>query len=529
MSEIKAEPTAAGSPSPDGEATSYDSVAGLVAQSGLWSVGGQVAALVAALIATPFTIRLLKPASYGLLSLLQSVQNWIGLADFGMGTASTRVAGERHAQQDAAGEASTTWTAVAITSVATCVIVTAVAIAAPFVVKSVLHVSGNLVVPGEIAVRLTAAVCVTTVLANSLNTPLLVRLRWRELTLITAVSSLGGIILVPLALATFGGGVITATDISLALGIVSVVLMALMAVKLQPLMRRPRLSRSAARTLLHYGAALTVGGFANIPLTTADRLLLSHYRGVMPVAYYVVAWRLAALLTVFPLAISKPLFPGFVMLQGSGQMDAMRALYRQALQGLFLLLTPAMLLLVFVAHPFLKLWAGELYGARSTHLFYIMVVGVWFDAAGWLPAYFLSLDHMKQFARVRVVEVIPYVAATAILASRFGAIGAAAAWSGRLVIDASVLFLLARRHGGVTISPLSSNRVRSVLFPLTLGGVLLLLGAVTGSLPTRAGYAVAVSVLYAALVWRLVLTQRERDGLSALSPLRRFARPRTAS
>jgi len=525
MSDTENEPAAASERPPDSEGVGYDAVAGSVVRSGLWSVAGQVAALAAALIATPFTIRLLGPARYGLLSLLQSVQSWIGLADFGMTTASTRFAGEQHAQKDGAGEASATWTAVAITCGATLVVAVAIALAAPFVVKSILHVRGSLVGPGEIALTLLAVTCVMSVLCGTLNTPLIVRLRWRELTLIIAISSIGGIVLVPLALAAFGGGVVTAAAIGLALAVVSAAALLLAAIKLQPLMRRPRLSRSAARKLVRYGAALTVSGVAMIPLNTADRLLLAHYRTTTTIAYYVIAWRLATLLTVVPIAICQPLFPAFIKLQGSGQMDAMRALYRQALCGMFLFLTPAMLLLVFIAQPFLSLWAGKVYGVHSTHLFYIMVVGVCFDAAGWLPAYYLSLDHMRQFATIRVIEIVPYVAATLILTSRFGAVGTAAAWSGRLTIEAIALFLLARRVGGVTISPFSANRVRSVVLPLVLGAVLLLLSAVTGSLPARAGYALAASALYAVLAWRLVLTQREREGLHALSPIRRSRGP----
>lgn len=503
----------------------YEVVAGSVARSGLWSVFGQGASLVAALIATPFTIRLLGPARYGFLSLVQSVQGWVGLADVGMAMASTRVAGESRAQGNDAGEADTTWTAVAITTGVTLVVAIALAAAAPVVVKSILHVHGSLVGPGELAVRLVAIVCVTSVLAGTLNTPLVVRLRWRDLTLISAISSLGAIIVVPLALAAFGGGVVTPQLVSVCLGIINVVVLILVTVRLAPLMRRPRLSRPAARRLLRYGSALTIAGLANLPLNTADRLLLAHYRSTTTIAYYVVAWRLATLLTVVPMAVSQPLFSGFIKLQGSGQLDAMRALYRQALQGLFLLLTPSMLLLAFIAQPFLRLWAGRVYGVHSTDLFYIMVVGVWFDAAGWLPAYFLSLDHMKQFAMLRVIEVVPYVVVTAVLTSRFGPVGTAVAWAGRLTFDATTLFILARRFGGVSISPLSTNRVRSASFPLALGLVLLVLTTMTASLPARLGYGIISALIYAALMWRLGLTQRERDGLQALSPLRRVMKP----
>jgi O-antigen/teichoic acid export membrane protein len=507
---------------PPGPNDGYTEVATSVARSGLWSVFGQATSLVVALVATPFTIRLLGPARYGLLSLLQSVQTWVGLADFGMGTASTRFAGECHARGDDEGESRATWTSVAITTGVTLVVALALALAAPFVIRSILHIRGGLVDPGEVAVRLIAIVCVTTVLLGTANTPLLVRLRWRELTLIMAISTTGSIALIPVALAAFGGGVITSALVSVVLGVINVVVLLFVALRLQPQLRRPRVSREAAGKLLRYGSALTIAGIANIPLNTADRLMLAHFRGTTTVAYYVVAWRLATLLTVIPIAVCQPIFPGFVRLHGSGQIDALRTLYHQALQGLFLVLTPTMLLLAFIAEPFLKLWAGRTYGVHSTDLFYIMVVGVWFDAAGWLPAYFLSLDHMKQFARLRVAEVIPYVALTAVLTSRYGPTGAAIAWTARLVFDATSLFVMARRLGGVTVSPFSSRRARSALFPVVLGLILLLLALVTTSLAERAGCAIGIVVIYGLTVWRLALTQRERDGLRVLAPTGRF-------
>lgn len=506
----------------------YESVASSVVRSGLWSASGQVASLLVSLLATPFTIRLLGAPRYGVLALLQSVQNWIGLADFGMTTASTRYAGASYAAEDSAAESTVTWTALAITVGATVVLTVAMAIVAPFVVRSILHVHAGLVGPTEIALRLAAATCVATVIAGTLNTPLIVRLKWRDLTLISTGSAIAGTVLVPLTLEILGGGVVTSTIVSLAISTLAAGALLWMAIKLQPAMRRPTLSQFAARKLLRYGAALTVAGVAQIPLYTADRFLLAHYRSTTTVAYYVVAWRLATLLTIVPMAICQPLFPGLIKLRESGDARAAKALYRQALQGLFLVLTPSMLLLAFIARPFLALWAGKAFGAHSTDLFYIMVIGVWFAAAGWLPAYFLSLDHTREFAVLHVLEIVPYVVVTAILTSSFGAAGTASAWAGRSAIDAVILFLLARRFGGVTTSPLSANMIRSAAAPLVLTGVLLLLSPVAVSLVARVACAGLLAGLYAACIWRLVLNQRERDGLVGLSPMRRSPLSRAA-
>src|SRR5437667_12516441 len=74
------------------------SLSSQVAAGGLWSLGGQAATLVATLVATPFTLRLLGPAFYGLWALLQVALQWVVLADLGMATASTRLVAQRYAQ-----------------------------------------------------------------------------------------------------------------------------------------------------------------------------------------------------------------------------------------------------------------------------------------------------------------------------------------------------------------------------------------------------------------------------------------------
>ena len=99
--------------------------------------------------------------------------------------------------------------------------------------------------------------------------------------------------------------------------------------------------------------------------------------------------------------------------------------------GLFLLVTPAAVLLAFVARPFLSLWAGPQYGAHSTAPFLVAVIGVWFDCLAFMPtSYLLSSGRTKMIAYIRAAQLVPYLVAAWILTDRFGVIGAAFAWSG---------------------------------------------------------------------------------------------------
>ena len=54
------------------------------------------------------------------------------------------------------------------------------------------------------------------------------------------------------------------------------------------------------------------------------------------------------------------------------------------------------------------------------------------------------------FAKIYWIQLLPYILLVWWLANRYGASGAAAAWSLRVIFDAVMLFLLGRKVGGVT-------------------------------------------------------------------------------
>lgn len=498
-------------------ASTYDSVARSVTRSGLWSLGGQAVTFAVVLVATPFTIRLLGRARYGLWAILQSALTWVTLADLGMAEASTRFGGESLARGDATGEARTVWTAAAITVSVTTLAAGGIAVAAPFVLSDLLHVRGVLLGPGITALRIVCAVFVAQAISGTLNTPQIIRLRWRSYTIVTTGSSVLQVVAVPVALAAVAGGVLTAAAVSLGAAAVGALGTVWVAVRLQPAIMRPKVDGRMARKLLRFGGPLTLSGLAAIPLTTAERLLLAHYTSPSTVAYYVVAAALAGVLSVIPAAVAAPMFPALVALEGAGQSASARSLYRQALQGAFLVLTPAVLLLAFVAHPFIALWAGSAYGRHSTGLFYVLLIGIWFNGLAYIPlSYLLASSRTALIARIHLLELVPYIVIGAVLTSTLGALGAAIVWSARVVIDSVVLFWCATRAGQLPLSPLSSRALASAASPLALAAALALVGLVVSGLAARVAYALVLLLIYGGVMWLLVLTRRERAMVRSL-------------
>jgi O-antigen/teichoic acid export membrane protein len=499
-----------------------------VAAAGACGLGGRAVLLLANLIAAPFLIRLLGPARYGLWTLLLLATNWASFADLGMGVASTKFGAGYYMRDDPQGESSVVWTALGLIAVTAGGVATAVALAAQSIVANLLHVERGLLTAGTVALRVGCAIFVLQSVAGIFNTPQVVRLRWRQWTVFTTAVNLLGTAGSPIVLAVLGGGVTTVAVVNLAASILLVAGNLVIAVRLQPALRHPRFDQAVFRRLLTYGGALTVAGLALVPLTTAQRFFLAHNHSTTAVAYLAVAGTLATTLQVLPEQLTGPFLPGLSRLAAAGRLEELHALYRKGLSGLFLLVTPAAVLLAFIARPFLSLWAGSQYGVHSTAPFLVMLAGVWIECLAWMPvSYLLSAGRSRTIAFIRVAEVVPYLVAAWILTERFGVMGAAVVWSAGCVLDSLLLFGAVRRAALLPWLPLSDRRLRALAAPLALGSAALLLAQVTSGLLARLPWVVVLALAYGAAMWSVVLTDRERYGIAALAR-RALGRPASA-
>jgi O-antigen/teichoic acid export membrane protein len=157
---------------------------------------------------------------------------------------------------------------------------------------------------------------------------------------------------------------------------------------------------------------------------------------------------------------------------------------------------------------------------------YLLLFGVWISSLGWLAqTYLVAADLGATIARIRLFEIVPYIAAAALLTLHFGATGAAIAWSARTALDALAYFVLGWRAIRLPPSPLSEHGLRCVLLLAMLALAVVVIGQATAGLPARAGYAAALLAGYGVVLWRMVLADSERALMrgfaSSLNPLRR--------
>jgi O-antigen/teichoic acid export membrane protein len=478
---------------------------------------GQVVIFAAVVCAAPFTIRLLGPAAYGLWALLQILIVYLVMADLGMRQASTKFASEAFVSGDDVGEVNAIWTALAVTLTASCIISLMIGLAAPWIIDT-MHVPADLRNAGIVAVRLIAVAAVATAVANTVNTPQTVRLRWAGLTIATQGPVVLQIIAIPVALFIFGGGIRVTTLVVVATACLAVAANAVFAGRLQPKLVHPRFDWSLLRKYLGFGGGLTVAGLASVPLMTAERFFLGHFHSTVVVAEYSVAMSLSTVINVIPWTACQPLMPAMSRLHATGDRENLRSMYRQTLQAIFLALAGGTIVLGFLAEPFLRLWAGPLYGRHSTDPFLILLVGFCFAGIGYVPYnYLMSAGRTSLLAKIRLAQLGPFLVVAAVLADKFGAVGAACAWSGEMVVDMALLSWGVWHVDKIIESPTPARWQVGLALPFAICVIELGLARFTDALAVRCGIAALLLTIYSVLVWLVVLTPSERQGATKIS------------
>lgn len=501
---------------------------GSVARGTVWVLGGQVVTLSASFVAAPFVIRALGPESYGLLTLTNVLIGYLAVADMGMGVASTRFAAEAHSRGDDEGEADVVWMALAIASAPALLLAIGLFAGAVPLVDDALRIPPHLRGAAVGALRLTALGFLARGVAGVFNTPQLVRMRLDLFTAINSGTGLGQICLVPVVLAA-GGGLRGAVVVVVGMAAANAALHCLIACRLAPALRRPRLRPGLWRPLTRFGFALVVSALVGLALADVEKLLLPRFASAAALGYYAAAYTLARLLTVGSGALSQTLLPAFSRLAGSADRGALADLYVSSLRVVWIGVIPMVALFWVGGGMFLGVWAGPDFARHGTVPLYILVVGVACNALAMIPYNLLcAAGKAGLIVRYNFTEIVPYLTTTVLLTTQFGAAGTAAAWSVRVAISLVFYVYAARQVVLLPTRPVGGSRVGYVA-----AGAALFLPAVALAWYSRHFEAISALALalagYGGFLWARVLDVKKRDSilqfLRTLVASRRGRRP----
>ncbi len=233
-----------------------------------------------------------------------------------------------------------------------------------------------------------------------------------------------------------------------------------------------RYDGQAGLSLFQYGAWATVTNIISPILSSIDQFVLGAKSGAGAIAYYAVPMNLATRMQIVAAALSRAVFPRFARYEEQEARD-LAARATVALAYLFGACCAAGL---FLIGPFLSLWISPDFAITAAPIGRVLILGAWINGLAFIALSLLQGRGRPDLAaRIHVLELLPFIGILWLLVDRFGALGAAWAWSIRVAVDALLLMWFGGVRGTTTVKLLPALAVLAGCFllieqNLTAGG-----------------------------------------------------------
>jgi O-antigen/teichoic acid export membrane protein len=194
--------------------------------------------------------------------------------------------------------------------------------------------------------------------------------------------------------------------------------------------------------LLSYGAWVTVTGIVGPLMVYGDRFFVSAAVGAAQLPLYAIPQEGLQRLLIIPAALCSALLPHLSILSTQNASTSYRHYYKKVAIIMFWICVFA----AASAYPLLSVWLSPQFAEESLTIVLILCFGMWLNSMALVPYTLLHANGNPRItALFHLVELGLYVGALWWLAAKFGLIGAALAWVGRVALDLLLLHFAASK------------------------------------------------------------------------------------
>lgn len=404
----------------------------------LFNLGAAILPMVIALATVPLYLGYIGAERYGVLAVIWALLGYFGFFDLGFGRAVTQRMARFSGNSDA-DRSNLLWTALLSTFVLGLLASVLLWLVSEYVVLNKISMSAGSRAEASGAVAWMLLALPVLLPSSVLQGALQARLRFVEVNAIQLACNLISQLL-PLAVAASGQ---VELKMLVPAVLASRVLMAALLFRQSrlnvPLIGRPLVDRVHLKALLAYGGWVSVMTFLAPLLVTIDRLIIATLSGAKAVTSYTVPYDLVSRTMVISGSLSTALFPRLA----SASPQQARELAERATTVLVAVMTPVVIIGTFLVQPFLNAWVGQALAKSSAGVGEFILLGVWVNALV-IPhqARLMATSNPRVVVMIYLVEIPIYLCILWFGIRYWGIVGAAVAWTLRVVIDTGMLLRL---------------------------------------------------------------------------------------
>lgn len=411
----------------------------------LWNLAGTGLPLLIGAVTIPFLIRRVGVEAFGVLTLIWALIGYFSLFDFGLGRALTQQIASACASGQESRVPRLAKSGLAFTALTGCVGGILLAILASPLADRWLNVSAALQYETLLSLLVAAVGIPLTTVTTGLRGVLEAYEDFRGVNMLRMLLGAANFGLPALSVLLVGT--------SLAWMVVSLILARLIVLLAHTKLVNDRLTsgwlvvkidRKDIRQLFSFGAWMTVSNVVSPLMVTADRFVISAFLGAGMVAYYTVPFEALIRVLIIPGALTSALFPRLAATLTTDH-ELARKLYRDCRRVLLAVLLPVCVVIFVGAKWGLTFWLGEDFAQHAWVVVCIMAIGLLFNGLAHVPfAAVQAAGNAKTTAILHMVELALYLPVLIILLNYFGILGAAVAWTIRVLLDLAGLTVFAR-------------------------------------------------------------------------------------
>jgi O-antigen/teichoic acid export membrane protein len=431
----------------------------------VFNLAGSLIPLCVSVVVIPIYLARIGQSRYGIIALVWLLFGYFGLFDLGLSQATTNHLARRE-NQSASKQSEIFWTAAAINTLL------GMAGGALFLLISDFIVTRFISIPVGLKSELQAATpWVACLLPLSTSGAVFVGAleaheRFLELNVIQVIGALLGQLIPLAAVILFGPRIEIAIAATVIVRLVTTTPIFILAMRQCAGPAMPTIRANTVRDLFRYGGWITVTNIVGPILVSVDQFMIAAMAGVASVPRYAIPFNFATKILFFPAAITRALFPQLTRVDLKTARQRAEAITTTVSLSLVIFCAP----LIIVTTHALTLWLGSEFSSEASTLSRVILFGVWINGVAYVPSTMLqSQGQPSATAKLHVYELLPFLAILWLGLHFYGLVGAALAWSLRVLADAVFLF----RAAGFSANSVR-NLIPSLLFLMSAFGISIL-------------------------------------------------------